>query len=117
MVEKRPEGRIDYIEMPVASVAQAKAFYGKLFGWKFVDYGDDYSSFSDGRMDGGFTAESAVKAGGPLIVLYSANLESMQKAITDAGGKICKPTFSFPGGRRFHFQDPSGNELAVWSDT
>jgi predicted enzyme related to lactoylglutathione lyase len=117
MAKKREERGIDYIEFSVTNVTESKAFYGTVFGWKFTDYGPDYASFSDGRLDGGFAAVRKVKAGGPLIVIYAKDLKSIQKAVKAAGGTICKPIFSFPGGRRFHFRDPSGNELAVWSDS
>jgi len=107
---------INYIELPVTDVAAAKRFYGKAFGWTFEDYGPDYASFRDGQMDGGFRKEPAVVTGGPLVVLYAKDLDAMVKAVSAAGGKIARPIFSFPGGKRFHFHDPSGNELAVWSD-
>jgi predicted enzyme related to lactoylglutathione lyase len=108
--------RIDYIEFSVKSVPDAKRFYGTAFGWSFEDYGPDYASFADGRLSGGFQTASAVRTGGPLGVIYAADLEGMERRVSQAGGKIVKPIFSFPGGRRFHFADPSGNELAVWSD-
>jgi len=111
-------GQINYIEFPVASVAEAKRFYGEAFGWTFRDYGPSYASFSDGHMDGGFNGEEPVRPGGgtPLVILYAEDLEAMEKKVIGAGAKIVRPTFSFPGGRRFHFADPDGHELAVWSD-
>jgi predicted enzyme related to lactoylglutathione lyase len=108
--------RIDYIEFGVTDVAAAKRFYGQAFGWKFEDYGPDYASFADGRLTGGFTKVGKPQAGGPLVVIFSVDLEAAEDRIRAAGGAIVRPTFSFPGGRRFHFTDPSGNELAVWSD-
>ena len=108
--------RIDYIEFSVKSVADAKRFYGSTFGWSFEDYGPDYASFADGRLSGGFQTVAQVPAGGPLVVIYAADLESMERRVQGAGGKVVRPIFSFPGGRRFHFADPSGNKLAVWSD-
>jgi predicted enzyme related to lactoylglutathione lyase len=108
--------RIDYIELSVTDVAVAKGFYGAAFGWRFEDYGPDYASFADGRLSGGFTKAGAVRQGGPLIVIFAVDLEAAEKRVRAAGGTIVRPTFSFPGGRRFHFSDPSGNELAVWSD-
>lgn len=108
--------RIDYVELSVTDVPAAKRFYGAAFGWRFEDYGPDYASFADGRLNGGFARADAVRPGGPLVVIFAVDLEGTQKRVRDAGGKIVKPTFSFPGGRRFHFSDPSGNELAVWSD-
>jgi len=109
-------GRIDYIEFPATEVAKTKAFYERVFGWKFTDYGPDYTSFEDGRIAGGFTKEGKVTHGGPLVVLYATDLAATEKKVRDAGGVITKDAFPFPGGRRFHFTDPSGNELAVWSE-
>ena len=108
--------RIDYIEFSVNSVADAKRFYGSAFGWSFEDYGPDYASFADGRLSGGFQTATDVSPGGPLIVIYATDLEAMERQVRQAGGTIVRPIFSFPGGRRFHFTDPSGNELSVWSN-
>jgi len=108
--------RIDYIEFPAADVAATKAFYSRVFGWKFTDYGPDYTSFEDGRLAGGFARKDQVPQGGVLVVIYAADLEAVQAEVKAAGGTIAKDTFSFPGGRRFHFTDPSGNEVAVWSE-
>ena len=111
------EGRIDYVEFPANDIAKTKTFYQQVFGWKFTDYGPDYTSFEDGRISGGFTKEGRVAQGcGPLIVLYAGDLSGMESKVRQAGGTIVKDIFSFPGGRRFHFTDPSGNQLAVWSD-
>jgi predicted enzyme related to lactoylglutathione lyase len=108
--------RIDYIEVVVADVARAKAFYQAAFGWKFTDYGPGYTSFEDGRLTGGFTTEGTVRPGATLVVLHTADLAAAQRAVEAAGGKIVKQPFAFPGGRRFHFTDPDGYELAVWSE-
>jgi predicted enzyme related to lactoylglutathione lyase len=108
--------RIDYIEFPTTDLPATKRFYNHVFGWEFQDCGPDYASFHDGRLAGGFTTEATVQKAGVLVVLYAANLEVIEAKVKEAGGKITKPTFSFPGGRRFHFADPSGNELAVWSE-
>ena len=116
MTDAEHDRRIDYIEFPVTNVSDAKRFYGSAFGWSFEDYGPDYASFADGRLAGGFRKEVKVEAGGPLVVIYATDLEGMERRVKQAGGKIVRPIFSFPGGRRFHFADPSGNELAVWSD-
>lgn len=110
------EGRIDYIEFPATDIGRTQTFYAGLFGWKFTDYGPEYTSFEDGRIAGGFFKKDAVAAGGPLVVMYTADLEGMVGKVQAAGGRITKEIFSFPGGRRFHFADPSGNELSVWSD-
>ena len=109
--------RIDYIEFSVSRVPDAKRFYGAAFGWSFEDYGPDYASFADGRLSGGFQTAQKVRTGGVLVVIYTTDLEGMERRVRQAGGKIVRPIFSFPGGRRFHFTDPSGNELAVWSDS
>jgi uncharacterized protein len=106
---------IDYIEFTAPDLSAVKKFYGDAFGWSFQDWGDEYSTFSDGRVDGGFTRGSA-RTGGPLVILYSSSLETALQKVRNAGGSITKDTFSFPGGQRFHFADPAGNELAVWSD-
>ena len=108
--------QIDYIEFSATDIPATKAFYSAAFGWKFTDYGPDYVSFEDGETGGGFARTSSVTAGGPLVILYSTALEVTQATVEKLGGRIAKPIFSFPGGRRFHFLDPNGNELAVWSD-
>lgn len=107
---------IDYIEFTAPDLTTIKKFYGEVFDWKFQDWGDEYSSFSDGRVDGGFVQADAKPGHGPLVILYSTNLEEIQQRVRAAGGTIVKDTFSFPGGSRFHFADPAGNELAIWSD-
>ncbi len=108
--------RIDYVEFNVADIGAAKAFYGSAFGWRFTDYGDNYCEFDDGRLKGGFTNLAPVRSsGGPLVILYAEKLEAVQTSVEKAGGRITKPITPFPGGRRFHFQDRDGYELAVWS--
>lgn len=107
--------KISYIEMAANDLAAVKKFYSDAFGWTFTDYGSEYTAFTDGSLDGGF-AKGPAAAGGPLVILYSEDLEKTEVAIQDAGGRIEKPIFDFPGGRRFHFSDPAGNQLAVWSD-
>ena len=107
--------RIDYIEFNVASITASKAFYGDAFGWTFQDYGPTYAAFSEG-LDGGFDADSEAHTTVPLPVLYAHDLEAMQAKVKAAGGVIVRPIFTFPGGRRFHFRDPAGTELAVWSE-
>lgn len=116
MSQAEQDRRVDYTEFLSTDIAETKRFYNGIFGWEFTDYGPDYTSFSDGRLAGGFSAATEVRAGGPLVVLYSTNLEQMEAVISENGGKIVREIFEFPGGRRFHFTDPSGNELAVWSD-
>jgi predicted enzyme related to lactoylglutathione lyase len=108
--------RIDYIEFKVADLARSRAFYSDAFGWAFTDYGPTYCAFSDGRLDGGFTTEGTPQPGGPLVILYADDLAEQQRRIEAAGGRISTQPYAFPGGRRFHFQDPDGYELAVWSE-
>ena len=110
-----PERTINYIEFNVTDISRAKDFYGQAFDWTFTDFGPDYCEFNDGHMKGGFDTTGPVTRGGPLVVLYSADLEDTRARIEKAGGLICKQIFEFPGGRRFHFTDPEGYELAVWS--
>lgn len=114
-----PENRIDYIEIPARDPAAAQTFFTALFGWKFTDYGPDYCSFNDGRLNGGFyraDASVATENGSPLIVFYKVDLQAACARVAELGGTINRAIFSFPGGRRFHFMDPNGNEYAVWSD-
>lgn len=108
--------RIDYVELPVTDLAAAKRFYGTVFGWRFQDFGPDYTAFEDGRLSGSFARASEVRRGGPLVIVYSRELEATLQQVRAAGGAVSQEIFSFPGGRRFHFTDPAGNELAVWSD-
>jgi predicted enzyme related to lactoylglutathione lyase len=111
--------KIDYIEFQAANLEATKAFFERLLGWKFEDYGPDYTSFADGRIAGGFQRSDkcgTVASGGVLVVLYHPRLEEVRQRAIDLGGKIVRDIFSFPGGRRFHFTEPSGNELAIWSE-
>jgi uncharacterized protein len=105
--------KIDYIEFGATDIIATKKFYGEVFGWRFTDYGPDYTSFEDGRIAGGFV-KGVVAAAGTLVVIYVDELAAAEKRVRDAGGRIMKETFSFPGGSRFHFADPNGNVLAVW---
>lgn len=116
MDQAQHDRRIDYVEIPVLEIARARGFYQTLFGWKFTDYGPDYSSFEDGRITGGLRLEAAHPGNGILVVLYAVGLEAMVPQVVAAGGRIVQETFDFPGGRRFHFMDPEGNELAIWTD-
>lgn len=111
--------QINYVELPARDPAATRQFFESLFGWQFAEYGPDYLAFSGSGLDGGFfrsdrRARSA--DGSALVVLYSEDLESTLAKVEQAGAEILQPIFSFPGGRRFHFAEPSGNELAVWSD-
>jgi len=108
---------IDYIEFVVTDMEDSKRFYKAAFDWKFNDYGPEYAGIQgQGGEAGGFRLDTKISTGGPLVILYSNNLATTLTKVREAGGRIVRETFAFPGGRRFHFQDPSGNELAVWSE-
>nr|WP_299167969.1 VOC family protein [uncultured Allomuricauda sp.] len=109
-------GHINYIEFKAKDLEQIKQFYNESFGWVFTDYGPTYTAFEESGIEGGFETTGEEIINGALVVLYHENLDIIKDSIETAGGKISKAIFSFPGGRRFHFLDPSGNELAVWSD-
>lgn len=111
----REDGKLDYLELPGGSLPQTKAFYGEAFGWTFVDYGPTYAAFEQG-LDGGFDADAGEATPQPLPVLYAQDLEAMQARVEAAGGVVVLSIYAFPGGRRFHFRDPAGTELAVWSE-
>ena len=113
--------KINYVELPAKDIAATKAFFTQVFNWKFEDYGPEYTAFytAESGLDGGFykselTATAA--HGSVLVVFYSDDLEQTQAKVEAAGGKIIREIFSFPGGRRFHFTEPSGNEFAVWGN-
>lgn len=111
--------KINYVEFPAQDIEKTKVFFADVFNWQFVDYGPDYSAFSNQGLDGGFfrsELHSSAANGAALIVFYSENLEQTLAKVSAAGGKISQDIFSFPGGRRFHFIEPSNNEFAVWSD-
>ena len=111
--------KINYVEFPASNFDAIQTFYESAFGWTFTDYGPEYRAFNDGKLDGGFyrsELRSTTKAGAALVILYATDLEATEAKVTECGGKIVTEIFSFPGGRRFQFADPHGNELAVWSD-
>ncbi len=111
--------QIDYIEFQAANLDATRKFFEQLFGWTFTDYGPDYTSFHDGRLAGGFaraSKRSTLDSGGVLVVFYRPDLEAVRQRVLDLEGQITKDIFSFPGGRRFHFTEPSGNECAIWSE-
>jgi len=110
-------GKLDFLEMAAspATFDSVKAFYATAFGWTFTDYGPTYAAFSEG-LDGGFQADPAESPVRPLPVLYSEALEDTLRTVEEAGGRIVRPIFAFPGGRRFHALDPAGNEIAVWGE-
>ncbi|WP_127501083.1 VOC family protein [Actinoplanes solisilvae] len=115
---------IDYIEITVGDLPAAKQFYGEAFGWQFNDYGPDYAgirrpgsgSGSGSAEVGGLRAGETVGVGGPLVLLFSSDLDASVVAVQAAGGRVIEGPYEFPGGRRFHFTDPSGNELGVWAE-
>ncbi len=113
---KQTNLQIDYIEFKSNDLHKTKAFYIEVFGWKFTDYGDGYAAFTDGSLDGGFELSDQPITNGALIVLYHKDLPAIKDAVIKAGGTISVDIFSFPGGQRFQFLDPSGNELAIWSE-
>ncbi len=117
MDQKEQEKRIDYIEFPTTDMEGVKKFYTTVFGWKFTDWGPDYASFFDGRLNGGFRLAEKASEGDLLVIIYTTDLAGIENSVKAEGGVIVKETFSFPGGRRFHFSDPVGNVLAVWTDS
>ena len=115
---KHQHHRMDYIEISVTDMAAAKSFYQAAFGWEFTDYAPVYAGIKGASGEvGGLSLAEKVTAGGPLVILFSQNLADSLAAVQNAGGKIVREPFEFPGGRRFHFSDPAGNELAVWSES
>ena len=111
--------KINYVEFPAKDLAATKAFFQSAFGWSFVDYGPEYAAFSNEGLDGGFFKSdlaSSTQNGAALIVLYSDHLEATLAKVEKAGGSIVRPIYAFPGGHRFHFTEPSGNEFAVWGE-
>lgn len=112
--------KLNYVEFAAKDLAASKAFFAAVFGWEFTDYGPDYSAFANQGLDGGFyraDACSQTANGGALLVFYSADIQATQAKVQQHGGQIVRPLFDFPGGCRFHFLEPSGNEFAVWSET
>ena len=111
-------GKLDYVEFPAIDLEATKAFFERAFNWQFTDYGPEYTAFADEGLNGGFfksDLKSHSKNGAALLVFYSDQLEQSYEQVIEAGGKVSKEIFAFPGGRRFHFTEPSGNEFAVWS--
>jgi len=109
--------KINYVEFPAKDLTATKTFFQSVFGWSFTDYGPEYTAFENQGLDGGFFQSDLVSStanGAALIIVYSDQLEATLAKVEQAGGSIIKPIYSFPGGRRFHFAEPSGNEFAVW---
>ncbi len=110
------DNHINYIEFKAKELGLVKEFYTKAFNWSFTDYGPAYTAFEESGLAGGFEQSDLEITNGALVVLYNSNLEVIKQKIMECGGSISKDIFTFPGGSRFHFVDPAGNELAVWSD-
>jgi len=108
--------KIDYVEFQTPIIAESKSFFSEAFGWSYVDYGPTYSEIQGAGLTGGLEACESGERAQPLVILKADDLDAAQAAVETAGGQIVKPIFSFPGGRRFHFMEPGGNELAVWSE-
>lgn len=111
--------KLNYVEFPSRDIQSTKSFFEKAFGWTFEDYGPNYAAFANQGLDGGFylsDLHANTQVGSALLVFFSEDLEATLEKVVTSGGKIIKPIFHFPGGRRFHFTEPSGNEFAVWSD-
>lgn len=107
---------INYVEFKAPDLEAIKSFYSRCFGWTFIDYGPEYVAFYNSGLEGGFEKSNEKIVNGALVVLYHSKLEAIKNIVVEANGTISKDIFSFPGGRRFHFLDPAGNELAIWSE-
>ncbi|HHF2921194.1 VOC family protein [Vibrio sp. VGrn 2] len=111
--------KLNYVEFGAKDLELTKSFFSSVFGWEFVDYGPEYTAFSNQGLDGGFFKSDCcnqTNTGGALLVFYSSDIEGTLKKVAQSGGEIIRPIFEFPGGCRFHFLEPSGNEFAVWSE-
>lgn len=109
--------KLDYIEFKTTDRVATKAFFADVFGWRYQEYGEAYTAILDAGLDGGFyDAEEPVRDGAMLVIFFSEELEKTREAVLAAGGELTKEIFSFPGGRRFHFREPGGNEFAVWAE-
>ena len=113
----RRNGCVDYVELPGGKLDDTRRFYAAAFDWRFVDYGPSYVAVENAGVDAGLQGDPAEAPAAPLVILWADDLEGALASVRDAGGTVTRPIFAFPGGRRFHFRDPAGNELAVWSDT
>ncbi len=119
-VKNNQSPKLNYVEFPAKDLIATKRFFNVVFGWSFVDYGPDYVSFSNEGLDGGFyksELSSQTEHGAALLVFYSNDIQQTQLKVEASGGIILRPIFDFPGGCRFHFIEPSGNEFAVWSES
>lgn len=114
----RDEGRVDYVEIPVTDLDKTRAFFEALYGWKFQEWGPDYYSFNDGRLDGGFRrSDEPAPSSGVLLVFYTDDIDRDYDRVRELGATISQEPFEFPGGRRFHFVEPAGTEFAMWTST
>lgn len=114
------KAQLNYVEFATKDIEASKTFFGSVFGFSFTDYGSEYSAFTNAGLEGGFFVSPAVAQasnGAPLLVFYSKNIKQTQDEVEQGGGQISKPIFAFPGGCRFHFIEPGGNEFAVWSES
>ncbi|MGF1765282.1 VOC family protein [Aliivibrio kagoshimensis] len=112
-------GKLNYVEFGAKDLAATKAFFSAAFDWSFVDYGPDYAAFSNQGLDGGFFKDdrcSLTSTGGALLIFYSKDIVATEEKVVASGGTVVRSIFDFPGGCRFHFVEPSGNEFAVWSE-
>lgn len=109
------DNHIDYVEFAAPDLAIVKRFYAEAFGWNFVDWGSDYTAFSGAGVEGGFRGGETPSAGGTLVILYASDLAAAESRVVASGGVITE-RHEFPGGRRFHFRDPAGNVLGVWTE-
>jgi uncharacterized protein len=109
--------KIDYVEFSSADVAASKDFFQKAFGWNFIDYGPQYQAFADAGLDGGISGSGDDPAGVSLVILKTGDLEAALARVEAAGGRVVRPIFRFPGGRRFHFSEPGGAVIGIWSET
>lgn len=106
--------RIDYIEFPSGDGSKSRSFFAEAFGWHFTNYGPTYDAINDAGIDAGIQSDPAEATKAPLAIIRASDLDAAERAVVAAGGVITRPAFDFPGGRRFHFREPGGNELAVW---
>ena len=109
--------QIDYLEFPTTNGARTREFFGEAFGWRFTNYGPTYDAIDDAGIDAGIQADAGEVTAAPLAVIRTSDLEAAERDVIAAGGVITRPAYDFPGGRRFHFREPGGTELAVWIST
>lgn len=106
--------QIDYLEFPSTDGRKSRRFFEEAFGWSFIDYGPSYHAIEAAGIEAGIQGDAEAATAAPLAIVRTADLEAAQQAVELAGGVITRAAFDFPGGRRFHFREPGGNEMAVW---